>query len=207
MIIYGTNGSHVRTEPLPGATCPACKTSNQMHVSIFSRYVHIYWVPLLPYSKPAVAQCLQCEGAWELKQLPPEAAAVQQAVRARKKATRPPWWQWSGAALLVVGSVWGADAAIRDGHENEAFLAAPHVGDLYTLHDDSTKRYTLLKVVRAQANTVEVVANEYEMDDSQPSRKINFPDYFAKESFTLTHLDLLSMKNKGQLTDVDRAGE
>ncbi|MCC3159034.1 hypothetical protein LJ737_17455 [Hymenobacter sp. 15J16-1T3B] len=207
MIIYGTNGSHVRTEPLPGASCPACRTANEMQVSVFSRYVHIYWVPLLPYGKPAVAQCQRCQADWELKQLPPEAEALKQAVRARKKATRAPWWQWSGAAVLALAGIWTADAAIRDGHDNEAFLAAPQVGDIYTLRDDSTHNYTLLKVVQAQANTVEVVANEYETDNAQPIQKLNKPDYFGKETVTLTHLDLLSMKNKGQLTDVDRLSD
>ncbi|GAB2966957.1 hypothetical protein GCM10027048_41990 [Hymenobacter coalescens] len=100
-----------------------------------------------------------------------------------------------------------ADAAIRDRHDNEAFLAAPHLGDVYTVQDDSTHQYTLLKVVRAQANTVDVVANAYETDNAQPLQKLNRPDYFGKEPFTLTHLDLLTMKNKGQLTDVDRLAD
>ncbi|GAB2966962.1 hypothetical protein GCM10027048_42000 [Hymenobacter coalescens] len=91
MIIYGTNGSHVRTEPLPGTACPACRAPDQMQASLFSRYAHIYWIPLLPYSKPAVAECLHCRGNWELGELPPEAGAVKEALRARRKATRAPW--------------------------------------------------------------------------------------------------------------------
>jgi hypothetical protein len=207
MIFYGTSGSFVRTQPLPDVACPACATPGQMQLSVFSRYVHIYWVPLLPYSKPAVAQCGSCQHHWELGQLPAEATALKQAVRAQKKTVRAPWWHWSGLALLLVGGVWAADAGIRDGHDNEAYLAAPRVGDIYTVRNDSSHHYTLLKVVRAQGNTVDVVANEYETDNTQPIRKLNWPDYYAKESFTLTHLDLLSMKNQGQLTDVDREEE
>ncbi|GAB3832947.1 hypothetical protein [Hymenobacter jeollabukensis] len=207
MIFFGTNGSHVRTEPLPGVACPACHTANQLRVSIFSRYVHLYWIPVLPYSKPAVVQCQQCQATWEFGKIPAEADAVKQAVRARKAATRAPWWQWSGAVLLAMGIAWAAIFTIRKAQNSDAFLAAPRVGDIYTVRDDSTQNYSLLKVVRAQANTVGVVANAYETDDSHPLRKLNLPGNFSKEPFTLTQLDLRSMKNKGQLTDVDRIEE
>ncbi|OON67653.1 hypothetical protein [Hymenobacter sp. CRA2] len=207
MIIYGTNGSHVRTEPLPGVACPACHTADRMHASVFSRYIHIYWVPLLPYRKPAVALCQHCQGIWELAQLPAEADDIKQALRAKKKATRAPWWQWSGLAVLTLGVVWAADASIRDGHDNDAFLAAPRAGDIYTVRNDSSRNYSLLKVVRAHANTVDVIASAYETDDSQPVKKLNHAQYFGKDTVTLTHLDLLGMKNQGQLTDVDRETE
>jgi hypothetical protein len=197
----------VRTEPLPGVACPACHAPNQLRVSIFSRYAHIYWIPVLPYRKPAVVQCQHCQAAWELGQIPAEADAVKQAVRAHKQATRAPWWHWSGAALLALGVAWAAFFSIRKKQNAETFLAAPRAGDIYTLRNDSSQNYTLLKVVRAQANTVEVVANEYETDNAQPLSKLNRPDYFGQETVTLTHLDLLTMKNKGQLTDVDRLSE
>jgi len=67
MIIYGTNGAHVRTAPLPGVACPSCATSDALQLSVFSRYAHIYWIPLFPYSKPTVAQYGHCQQAWEEK--------------------------------------------------------------------------------------------------------------------------------------------
>ena len=204
MIIYGTNGTHVRTEPLPGVVCPACATPDQMQGRVFSRYVHVYWVPLLPYTKPAVAVCQHCQHAWEHNELPAEATALKQALHQQKKSVRAPWWHWSGAVLLALGIGWAVDASAQDKRNDAAFLAAPRPGDVYTVRDDSTRNYTLYKVVDTHANTVDLAVNRYETDNSLPYGKLNQPDYYDSTTFTLTQLDLNIMHNKGVLTEVDR---
>ena len=209
MIIYGTNGSLVRTEPVPGVPCPACTNAEQMQFSVFSRYAHVYWIPLAPYTKPIVAQCHHCHNSWELAGLPAETVPqVRQAMKALKKETVAPWWHWSGLALLVLMVTWGTVAGSLDERDNAAYLTAPHAGDIYTIRDEETPgRYSLLKVVSAQGNTVELLANEYSMNDAHPLAQLNYPEKFNKESFSLTQLDLLTMKNKGVITDVDRLEE
>lgn len=205
MIFYGTNGALVRTAPLPGASCPACATSNSLQLSVFSRYAHIYWIPLFPYSKPSVVQCTHCQQAWDAKATP---AQLQPAVTDLKKQTRAPWWHWSGLALIAVGIVVAMFASSRDARANKAYLAAPRAGDIYTVHSpgDSTK-YSLLKVLSAKGNTVELVANEYEIDNRHPIDELNSPEKYAKESFSLTQFELQIMQNKDQLIDVDRLEE
>jgi len=209
MIIYGTKGSLVRTESVPGVACPACTNAEQMQFSVFSRYAHVYWIPLAPYNKPTVAHCQRCQHSWELSELPAEAAPqVRQAMQALKKETVAPWWHWSGLALLALTLASGTVVASLDEKNNASYLAAPHAGDIYTIRDEETPgRYSLLKVVSAQGNTVELLANEYSMNDAHPLAKLNYPDKFNKESFSLTQLDLLTMKNKGVITDVDRLDE
>jgi hypothetical protein len=208
MIIYGTNGSLRRSEPAPGLVCPACSNPDRMQLSVFSRYAHVYWLPLFPYSKPVVAQCGHCKGAWTEKELPAEAAQLKQAAQLLRKHTSAPWWQWSGLALLAAGLVWAFVASRQDDQANADYLAAPRVGDVYTVHEsDSARRYSLLKVVAAHGNTVELVANDYDIDNRHPLEELNQPEKYSKEPFTLTQLDLTIMRNKGQLIDVDRIGE
>ncbi|TYZ07860.1 hypothetical protein FY528_14275 [Hymenobacter lutimineralis] len=198
MIIYGTNGSHVRTVAAPALACPACANPGQLSLSVFSRYAHIYWVPLVPYAKPAVAQCLHCKGAWTLKELPPEATNIREDLQTLKKQTMAPWWHWSGLVVLLLLAAWGLWASGRDQKENAAYLAAPQVGDIYTVREnDSAGEYSLLKVVRTQGNTVELVANEYAIDNAHPLDKLNDPAKYSKESFSLSQLDLRVMQQKG----------
>ncbi|MGI4885508.1 MAG: hypothetical protein ACRYFR_11170 [Janthinobacterium lividum] len=205
MIIYGTNGAHLHTAPLPGLACPACAAPEALQLTVFSRYVHIYWVPLLPYSRPAVAQCLHCQQAWDEKTLP---AAVRPAVQSFKKQFRAPVWHWTGALLAAVGLLWGIVASSRDDKANAAYLAAPRAGDIYTVHEKAgDPNYSLLKVVSAGGNLVELVANEYQVNNSHPIDDLNAPAKYSKESFSLTLLDLRAMQNKGQLTDVDRPAQ
>jgi len=205
MIFYGTNGALVRTAPLPGVACPACGTTGTLTTSIFSRYGHIYWIPVFPYSKPAVVQCSHCQQGWDGKALP---ASLQAPVLSVKQETRAPWWHWSGVALMLVAIVVGVVASNRDAHANKAFLAAPRAGDIYTVHSpgDSTK-YSLLKVLSAKGNTVELVANEYEIDNRHPIDELNSPEKYSKDSFSMTQFELQIMQNKDQIIDVDRPGE
>ena len=206
MIFYGTNGKHFATEPLLATACPACQSPNSLHVALVSRYAHIYWVPLFPYQKIAVTQCAHCQASWEEKQLPP---ALAPAVRRVKQSRRAPYWTWAGLAIIAALSLYGYLRSIRDTHTDEALLAHPRAGDIYTVRADSSRRYSLLKVQQVGGNVVELVANEYETDESSPINSLNEPARYSKEPFTLTFLDLQIMRRKGQLTDVDRpaAGE
>ena len=205
MIIYGTNGALVRTAPMPSVACPSCAAPGTMQLSLFSRYVHIYWVPVLPYSKPVVAVCSHCQLAWEEKTMP---ATLQGTAREIKRGTRAPFWHWSGLMLIAAGMAWATVASTANERENKAYLAAPQAGDIYTVQSTENKSdYSLLKVISARGNAVELVANEYQIDNNNPIDELNAPDKYSKESFSLTQLDLQIMKNKGQLTDVDRLGQ
>lgn len=207
MIVYGTNGVHLRTAPLPGVPCPVCAAPDTLHLSLFSRYAHVYGVPLFPYSKPAVARCALCQSAWNQQALPTE---LRPAVRRLKQEVRAPFWHWTGLLLLAAGLAWSAVAGGRDDRANAAYLAAPRAGDVYTVRattPDGQANYSLLKVVSARGNGVELVANEYQVNDAHPYAQLNAPFRYGKKPFTLTQFELQIMKNKGQLTDVDRPGE
>ncbi|WP_210517527.1 hypothetical protein [Hymenobacter terricola] len=205
MVIYGIKSSHLRTEPLLGVACPSCSAPKAMQLSVFSRYAHAYWIPFFPFAKAAVAHCTHCQLTLDGKAMP-EAAREQ--ARDLKQQTRLPLWTWSGVGLVAAGLAWAAVAGTQNARANKAYLAAPRAGDIYTIHStgDSTQ-YSLLKVVSAKGNTVEVVANEYEIDNSHPIDELNAPTKYGSKSFSLTQFELQIMQNKGQLTDVDRLAE
>jgi hypothetical protein len=165
MIFYGTNGTHLRTVALPGQPCPTCAAPDALRVSVFSRYMHIYWVPLLPYSKPTVLHCEQCQHAWEGKAIPAELKAP---VQQLKQEARAPWWHWVGLVAVGVLIAWGVTASARNSKEDETYLQAPQAGDIYTVREnEDATNYSLLKVVSAKGNTVELVANEYSINSSE----------------------------------------
>lgn len=201
MIFYGTNGTHYATEALAGSCCPACHAPEALQLGLVSRYAHVYWIPLFPFQKVAVTQCLNCQASWTEKQLAP---ALASAVRTAKQRSRAPYWTWAGLLLIVAMSLYGYLHSIRDTRTDEALLASPHAGDIYTVRSDSSQMYSLLKVRQVGGNIVELVANEYETENATPINSLNAPSRYSKEPFTLTFLDLQIMRRKGQLTDVDR---
>lgn len=201
MIFYGTNGTHLRTEMLPHLACPACEAPNTLRVSLFGRYAHVYWIPFVPYAKLAAVQCGACQAAWENKALPPTVAP---AVRTLKKQTPQPYWSWAGLTLVAGIAAFGALHSIRDTHTDEALLISPRAGDIYTVRSDSAHLYSLLKVRQVSGNAVELLANEYQTDNSSPINSLNTPDKYSKEPVIITRLDLQIMRRKGELVDVDR---
>lgn len=64
MVIYGSNGKHFATLPLPYTACPACRRTGQLQAALVGRYAHVYWIPLFPYQKLAVVQCSACGHSW-----------------------------------------------------------------------------------------------------------------------------------------------
>jgi hypothetical protein len=204
MIIYGTHGSHFATQPLPGAVCTACQSAHTVQVSLVSRYVHVYWLPLFPYQKLAVLHCTHCGADWANNAWP---AALAPAVRALKQQAPAPTWTWLGTFLVVLLASFGLVSSLRNTHADEALLERPHAGDIYTVRSDSAQMYSLLKVRQVSGNSVELVANDYQTPDDSPINSLNAPARYSHESFVLTRLDLQIMRRKGQLIDVDRLGE
>lgn len=201
MIIYGSKGTHLRTEALPGVTCPNCSQPNTLRTSLYSRYAHVYWIPFFPYSKLAAVQCDHCQAGWENRQLPAVAAS---AVRELKQHTKHPFWTWAGLAVLATAVLLGFMVSTRDHHTDEALLEHPRAGDIYTVRSDSAGMYSLLKVQQVGGNNVQLVANDYQIDNIAPIDKLNSPEKYSKEPFTLTRLELQIMRRKDQITDVDR---
>ena len=61
-----------------------------------------------------------------------------------------------------------------------------------------------MKVRGVSGNSVELVGNEYQIDNSHPIDELNKPENYGKEPVYLTRYDLQLMQQKGELTDVDR---
>ena len=114
MLIYGYRTSHLRTEPVAGP-CPACATPDALRTSVFGRYAHVYWVPLLPIGKTGASECGHCQFVIRPKEMEP---ALRQAFRELKQRSRVPWWHFAGLLLalgigLAIGLAWPAYLALQ----------------------------------------------------------------------------------------------
>ncbi|NML64989.1 hypothetical protein HHL22_07195 [Hymenobacter sp. RP-2-7] len=107
-------------------------------------------------------------------------------------------------ALLLLVALGAVGYGLRDHHRDDALLSSPRAGDIYTVHAGRSGTYSLLKVLRAGGNGVELVANEYQTTDSKPIAVLNQAARYSQEPFVITRLDLQIMRRRGELTDVDR---
>ena len=65
MLIYGTNGTHLKSMQSTTATCPNCGTKGSLLFSIFGQYAHVYWIPLFPIGKKGGMKCQNCHAELE----------------------------------------------------------------------------------------------------------------------------------------------
>lgn len=102
LFLYGTSSAHVGTTVVV-ATCQQCQVTGPHTISVYSRYVHLFWIPLLPFEKTGLIRCNHCLATHDTKALPPPLKpALNQAVR----EAGMPIWQWTGLGLIGLSVVY-----------------------------------------------------------------------------------------------------
>lgn len=65
--------------------CPYCEQTNTTTIAIYSKYYHIFWLPLFPYAKDAHASCSSCHASRDDHKFGPEltkqAAVIQKEMK------------------------------------------------------------------------------------------------------------------------------
>ncbi|MET4108230.1 hypothetical protein [Hymenobacter sp. UYP22] len=199
MIIYGYRSSHLLTEPVAGE-CSACSAPNALRMSVFGRYAHLYWIPLLAIGKVGASECGHCRQVLQPKEMSASLRQVFQQLKARAQA---PLWHFAGLGALVVLAGWLLVHNSNNQRDNQAFVSTPHRGDLYHVRTNNG-HYSLWKVQDVTGNAVRLLANNYEIDNETKVQELNRPENFAADPLELTRYDLKIMLEKQEIVDVER---
>ncbi len=203
-ISYGTRASLLRTEPLAGA-CPACRAaSGNLLADIYGRFFRVWFLPMWPTSRLVLVECQACQRVFQETELP-AAGPLLAPVQALKAAARRPWWMWLGTAGLVVMSVVAFVQGQRRPGVVAERLAAPLVGDVYVLHDQTqTPPYTLLKVNHVLPDTLELLVNKYGTFRESKVGKLDENGKYDPQPVRRARADVQALARSGLLIDVNR---
>lgn len=100
MIIFGTKASNIGSFDVPKSKCEYCELESTQRISVFGKYAHIFWIPIFPTSKKAIAECTHCKRTIEQKDFSDKLIQLYQ--ENKSKAKRP-FWHWLG--LGIIGSL------------------------------------------------------------------------------------------------------
>ncbi|HLK98523.1 MAG TPA: zinc-ribbon domain-containing protein [Hymenobacter sp.] len=101
LFFFGTGTSHITTVPLPGLVCAHCGNSDTITSTVTSRYLHIFWIPLLPIGKSSATVCHHCKQVLtSLYQMP---TTYREPVQAIQKLARVPLTNYALSLLFGVG--------------------------------------------------------------------------------------------------------
>lgn len=200
MIIYGSRSSHLRSISLENETCPHCGQQGSMVMSTFTRYAHIFWIPLFSVGRFSLSECKHCRQVMEVKQMPPQISAYHHRNLAE---TRLPLWQFTGLALVAVAIFFGIYANKIDKEEQAQFVANPMSGDVYEMKT-STGAYTTFKLVSVNADSVQIRPNNYEVDRISGIVDIDKDENYSDSTFTMPAGSLQDMFTSGDILDINR---
>lgn len=97
MIIFGSNARKIGDFKVANSVCSYCEQERSQHISVFGKYAHIFWIPLFPIGKKAVAECTHCKRTIEQKEFSP---TLKKLYQENKDKAKRPIWHWSGLGIL-----------------------------------------------------------------------------------------------------------
>jgi zinc-ribbon family len=203
MIISGNRATKTGHQSLFGTKCNSCGTKDSLEMYTFSRYFHIFWIPVFPYKKEAITQCNHCKQILNKKEFSSDLLSQYEEMKANIKK---PYWQYIGAVLFAVLII-SVIASIREDNKKDiAFLNAPEKGDIYQIRT-TDGQYTLYKVSEVKTDSVYVLFNEFQTNKQSGLRQstMNAASSFITEDYLpIAKKDLLVMKEKGEIQGVNR---
>lgn len=224
LFFFGLGTTIIGSYPLAGVACGYCGTLNSLLLNIYSRYLHFFWVPVIPIGKACVSECTHCQQVLKENQMP---AVYRQQAAVLKQQAKLPVSNYlvlaiAGVvfvALMVVGAFSSPSkqrpaAATTSTSEqpagrkpatadNAPLLAAPRVNDMYVVRYDDGM-FNTMRVLRVTPDSLYMQSSSY-----QPGEPDNVA---ARQDSVMKHLDptvvgmsrdtLRRMREYGNLTVV-----
>lgn len=175
MIIYGWRASHVKSEISDTITCANCKGEKSTVFSVFSRYFHIFWIPLIPYGRKGASKCQSCGAELTSGEMSDD---YKRAYRELRQQTRIPIWQFAGLIIIMLLVAYFAYTNNQQEQSNAKFLSKPLSGDVYYYKSESGN-YTSFILQEISEDSVTILHNNYES-----SKKSKVDDIDIEKNYT-----------------------
>ncbi|SFU42301.1 zinc-ribbon family protein [Pustulibacterium marinum] len=200
MIFYGHNSTKLATRTSKTAICPHCDTQGSITFHIFSKYAHIFWIPMFPYKKIAYSECDHCKQTLGFQKMP---MVMQKEMKQIKEASVSPKWQFAGLGILVVLIIVGIISSKRSSALDKEYLETPIIGDVYE-YKDNPSSYSTMKVVNVFNDSVYVVFNDYATNRMSGIDEIDIKKNYGTEEYVFGKEELANMYEAGDIYSVNR---
>ena len=202
IIFYGWKSKTLKQTPLEKVACSHCGHEHT-HLTIFSKYVHIFWVPFFPYGKNATVSCSNCGHVAEEKNMAPE---FLETVKKLKHAVPTPKYLFAGLGLAVIFSGFMFFQIPKDNAMETEYLEHPVIGDVYKLKDleePSEYKYFLWKVAMIADDSVYVTPNSYNYNQL-PAKLDPNDGFYENLAFAFHKQELMELRDQGEIKKVVR---
>jgi hypothetical protein len=203
MIIYGSRSTTLKAAELPDEKCSNCQTQGSIIMGVYSKYAHIFWIPIFPIGKVGISQCLHCKQVLKENQMPTE---LKKQYWSLKNQAKVPIWQFIGLILigvLVVGSIISGNASKK----NEAqYLAAPQSGDIYEFKTEDGS-YSTWKLTKVTMDSLGISFNKFAISKITGLYKIEKPENYPDTTVWISKTTVSKMYSDGKISGIERSGK
>lgn len=100
MIIFGVNSRRLKNLKSQTHDCGYCKIEKTVSFYFFQKYIHIFWIPIIPIGKTGSSVCSHCHQALHSSQMP----EIQKKNFLEEKAMLKTPWGYKIFLFLFLGS-------------------------------------------------------------------------------------------------------
>lgn len=98
LIFYGKRKGLIGSYEAFMYECPYCEENNTTTLYVYSWYYHIFWIPLFPFDKEAMALCTECKSKRNESRFGPKLVSE---FKENKYRFRHPWWTRAWLFIVV----------------------------------------------------------------------------------------------------------
>jgi hypothetical protein len=160
---------------------------------VLKKYFHIFYIPFFPYGKKiTLITCNSCGNNVQNEELQ----------RHYEQLAKPSLKYYAGLLILAALILAIVFAGISGKKDEARYLAAPQVGDVYTIKSQANNYY-FLRLSEMKGDSL--FAYHSNLEYNRYVTKFNKDDFFVKdEVYGFTKNGLKAMKDSGELISVSR---
>jgi len=207
MIFFGTRSTGINTEKIPNYKCISCEKLNTTNLTIFSKYVHIYWIPLFPYGKTAAIICENCGLEQRKNKFSDELNLAYANIKVNGKT---PIWHFIGLfvitaiILLATGMISNSISSTKKTRANNLkYFNEPKVNDIYSVKLENND-FSLMKIGKITTDSIFVYHNKLVVDKKYNNHEINIPSNYESDMYAFSNEKLLELFNKRIIYKIKR---
>lgn len=160
IIISGTRSTFHSQTTDKEIPCAMCGSKN-IHVVVYQRYHHIFFLPTFPIRKLLEVRCISCSAAQQ------DCATTELIAKHYPRKTNIKYWTGTFVILILAALLWLSmqnSDSIQRPHTptQEDYLDKPEAGDIYAFRRASTGNESsqYLKIVNVTQDTIIVVKSK-----------------------------------------------
>lgn len=121
MIIFGTHSGKLKSPQTKANDCNYCQTNESVWFYFFQRYIHIFWIPVIPIGKTGSSVCGHCKQVLSVNEMSEN--QKQEFLKIKKDLKTPFGIQNSSNPTRWIDSVTIFDRIISKHFQIETFLS------------------------------------------------------------------------------------